>query len=142
MKTPTQIFEELLDAYDGYATDRIMATSTADDCEARLERHLADLRKYRDEFREACRLSAPLVGTGSGTVVLSYDGPPPTLGAEILQAPQHSPGDHLFRPADALSPTLKEALEAGPDRNIEVESVIERSERLAERHTRDDGSSR
>lgn len=67
MRTPTEIFEAVLDAWD-------------DDMKAlwspfHLDEHRAKAAVYREEFRQA--LSPPLIGTGSGTVVVSYGEPVP-----------------------------------------------------------------
>ena len=149
MKTATQIFEELLDAYDGVQTDRIMATSTAtvDEVEAQMEAHLAELRKYREDFREAneegimqALRTAQSFEDSRGAV----EAPAEEAEARIPAAPQ---------PAQVidLMEALKASLEAEANRRYGVspdatranrESVADRSERLAERYTRDDGSSR
>lgn len=142
MKTAAQIFDALLDAYDGVQTDRIMTAGV--DVEARLEEHLAELRKYREEFRAA---RVRLVGRPlDETAQLAARGIEPA--GSVVHPPRVGPGDHLLRPVgdDELVCTAcgrPHALHgiACPMLS-DHESVADRSERLAERHTRDDGSSR
>jgi hypothetical protein len=170
MRPTQEIFEDVLDAFDVAQTERIMAaTGLSDPVEDLMERHFAEVRKYREEFREAMQ-QRQTVGIDWGsepsysvthTVSHGPDGPVLDIELEVpLSAPEQAladanpstypeilppgqpvkpprvgPGDHGLRPAEAeTDPSLYRAqYDERPD---------ERGERLAERHTRDDGSSR
>jgi hypothetical protein len=207
MRTALEIFEEVLDAWDERVVSNLMMIVPPAALEASMEAHLADVRKYREEFREAMwtdpvTLSAPeqaladanpstypeilppgqpvkppRVGPGDHhfrpPLDLTVSGTPPTLDAEILTTPPlHEPqvlgGLRRLMEADAsrhygvspdatqanrgtfsepdpaVDPELLQALKDGLEaaHKFRRESVAERSERLAERYTRDDGSSR
>lgn len=149
MRTATALFEEVLDAYDDGEITRIMgdltpeaATGTVD----RLEAHAAKVRAYREEFREAMQrdeLCCPNCGRPYALHGINC----PTLSEPVaLSAAEQALADAnpSTCPEGVVDPELLQALKDGlkAAHKFRRESISERSERLAERHTRDDGSPR
>jgi hypothetical protein len=139
MRTAADVFEEVLAIWDDAELTAIMTDSPPgvgpSERLARLEAHAAKVRAYREEFREAneegimqALRTAQSFEDSRGAV----EEPAEESEARIPAVPQPAQVIDLM---EALKASLAAA---GPRR----ESIAERSERLAERHTRDDGSSR
>lgn len=52
-RTPAAIFDEVLDSFDGERTQRLLDICEAMDQEQAIADHRAQVRAYREEFREA-----------------------------------------------------------------------------------------
>ncbi len=145
MRTPAEIFEDVLRRYDEQNRTRILAQPPGLAQNEELIRHGDEVRALRLEFREASRRE-PLVGTGSGTVVLTTASPQEAFsGAEEEEANIEGPASQPAEVYDLMSALKASLLQSRPDpfsRRAEHESVPERAERLARRYTRPDGSPR
>lgn len=151
-RTPSVIFDEVVDLWDdlkraGLLSGRVPGGLDDAWFEAEMTRHLAQVRAYREEFREAmlrpcehgpgqvcreCRGPHELVGTGSGTVVLSYD----ARGTGTITCPKYREDI----PGEVYQQHIRYC-----DGSIVItdhESVPDRAERHAARYTKDDGSAK
>lgn len=120
-RTPAEIFEEVLDAWDDHRRAVLLAGW---DNERELQRHEAQVRAYREEFREAEQARIGLVA-GS-----------PLESKHLRDSIRASAREYERRPA----PLTRAQFPRGD--GGEPERPDERGERLSALYTKDDGSAK